>query len=80
LKKVFENIAKLEFDGENKIHAMYSGEGERVPFIYFINPTNNYVEFWMGEVEEMMRKSVRQQLRDSILEYSKIPRSEWVLR
>ena len=47
LRKVFENIAELEFDATKKMHAMFSGEKERVNkyrVIYFF--LNKYVLFF----------------------------------
>jgi dynein heavy chain len=38
LKKCFEGISTLKFDEEKKIHAMYSIEGEEVPFTRVIDP------------------------------------------
>ena len=62
LKKVFENINMLEIDEAKKFWGMYSAEGEKVNFVHSIDPINKNVEDWMGEVEDMMRKSVRQAL------------------
>jgi dynein heavy chain len=49
LKKCFEGIAKLHFDDEKKIHAMYSSEGEKVPFIKVVDPVaaKGQVEQWL---------------------------------
>jgi len=38
---------------------MYSGENEEVKFVKFIDPVKKNVEDWMGELEIMMKKSVR---------------------
>lgn len=38
LRKVFENIARLEFNSEKKIEAMYSVEKEKVNFVSIIDP------------------------------------------
>lgn len=51
LRKVFENMADLEFRDDDTIHAMYSGEREKVNFIKKVDPKEKNVEFWMGEVE-----------------------------
>lgn len=59
LKKVFENIDMIEFDAGKKIHAMFSAEKERVGFVKALDPNKKNVEDWMGEVEDMMRMSVR---------------------
>ena len=52
LKKLFENIAKVDFDDKLNIIAMNSGAKERVEFTIPVNPTVKNVEFWMGDVEE----------------------------
>jgi hypothetical protein len=40
LRKVFENIQKLEFNDKKMILAMFSVEGEKVNFLDEINPLN----------------------------------------
>lgn len=40
LRKVFENIQKLEFNDKKMILSMYSVEGERIKFLDDINPLN----------------------------------------
>ena len=49
LKKCFEGIKELHFDDEKKIHAMYSSEGEKVPFSKVIDPVaaKGQVEQWL---------------------------------
>lgn len=79
LRKVFENIDKVEFDEYKKIHAMYSAEGEKVDFARVIDPTGKSVEFWMGDLEDMMKISVRKVLLDSVENYKTMKRTEWVL-
>jgi len=79
LRKVFENVHKVEFDQKKIIHSMYSGEGERVKFVKNIDPNNKNVEFWMGELEEMMKSSVRKVLLDSVYDYTQTQRTTWVI-
>lgn len=62
MKKVFEAIHLIEFDDKKKIHAMFSSENERVPFIKPLDPNNKNVEDWMGELEDMMKASIRNEL------------------
>jgi hypothetical protein len=52
---VFENISKLEFDEDKIIHRMCSAEGEFVDFIAHLDPKVKNVEYWMGDVEDMMK-------------------------
>lgn len=52
----------IEFDEKKKIHAMFSSENERVPFIKPLDPNNKNVEDWMGELEDMMKASIRNEL------------------
>ena len=78
LKKCFEGIASLEFDEEKKIHAMFSTEGEQVPFIRIIDPMacKEKVEDWLLQVEEVMLASVRETIEKSLQAYSKQERDK----
>ncbi|XP_060604387.1 dynein axonemal heavy chain 1-like isoform X2 [Ruditapes philippinarum] len=80
LRKCFENIARLRFEDDLQITRMYSGEGEEVEFrgkkLY---PTGN-VEDWMLEIENCMKDSLRIIIMESIVDYEKVPRTEWVLK
>lgn len=78
LRKVFENIQKLEFDPKKTIMAMYSVEGERIPFVEPINPLNKQVEDWMSLVEQQMKSSVRKALLESVEDYKQRSREEWI--
>lgn len=40
LRKVFENIQKLEFNDKKMILSMFSVEGEKIKFLEDINPLN----------------------------------------
>lgn len=71
---------KLDFHEDLTIHAMYSGEGERVDFFKPLDPKDKNVEHWMSELELMMKASVRWALKVSIEQYPNTPRTEWVLQ
>jgi len=79
LRKCFEAIDKLEFQDDLQITAMFSVEKERVPFSEVMYPKGN-VENWLGEVERIMRASVRQSYMNSNEAYSaeNCDRKQWV--
>ena len=81
LKKCFEGIARLKFDGEKKISAMYSKEGEEVPFSRIIDPVlaKGNVEKWLVEVEDVMLKSVKKFHEEAMQEYGRKDREKWVI-
>ncbi|KAL4429885.1 hypothetical protein ABPG74_022908 [Tetrahymena malaccensis] len=79
LKKVFENIHQIEFDDQKIIHAMFSAEKEKINFVKTVNPNHKNVEEWMGEVENMMKASVRFELFNSYQKYPDTPRTRWVV-
>ncbi len=58
---------------------MFSGEKEKINFYEPVDPRDKGVEYWMGEIENMMFKSVRHVLLNSITDYLKKPRTEWIL-
>ena len=73
-------MADLEFHEDKTIHAMYSGEREKIEFEYMVNPNNKGVEFWMGEVEASMIDNVRRVLLYSITSYKEGLRTDWILK
>jgi len=79
LKKVFENINTIEFDEKKLILSMFSAEKEKINFVKSVNPNNKNVEEWMGEVENMMKASVRYELHNCVLKYPETPRTRWVI-
>ena len=60
LKKCFEGINNLEFDGELDIIGMYSSEMEKVDFNQTISTsqTRGAVEKWLLQVQDVMLSSV----------------------
>jgi dynein heavy chain len=78
LRKCFENVARLEFNEDTLITAMYSGEGEMIPLEEPFYPRGN-VEDWLYRVEQQMKLSVRKSISDGLGTYYKKIREEWVL-
>ena len=56
---------------------MFSAEKEKVDFVDYVNPNEKNVEDWMNEVEDMMRKSVRYELKNSVDLYPETKRTAW---
>lgn len=50
---------------------MYSGEGEDVAFRETLYPVGN-VEDWMGEIERIMKESLRLIIKDSLEDYKTV--------
>jgi len=72
-------MADLEFRPDKTIVAMFSGEKEKIKFAEIVDPREKGVEFWMGEVENMMFKSVKTVLKYSVDDYVTRERPEWIL-
>ena len=53
---------------------MFSAEGEKIDYVKVLDPNKKNVEDWMGEVEDMMKASVRAALLRSIEDYITCPR------
>lgn len=82
LRKCFEGIDKLKFDEKLFIHAMISGEGEKINLVEIIDTeaARGSVEKWLVQVEDQMVISVEKELRLSFDDYPKIARTNWVQR
>ena len=52
-------MADLQFEPDKTISAMMSGENEKIDFVWIVDPRDKGVEYWMGDVEAMMVRSVR---------------------
>ena len=61
---------------------MISAEGEEVDFEKAVDVNagdkKGNVEKWMLEIEAMMRKSLKNITKESMIKYKTTPRSEWV--
>ncbi|KXZ55711.1 DHC8 protein [Gonium pectorale] len=82
LKKCFEGIDKLRFEGPaTEITGMISCESEIVPLKTKIRPAeaNGSVEKWLVQVEAGMMESVQEMCRRGVLSYPTVPREQWVL-
>jgi len=80
IKKCFESIKSLKFDDRLQITAMFSAQGEEFPFDTAIDPTKSQVEFWLGEVEKMMQRSLQKTLNASFSAYFSEKRTQWIKR
>jgi hypothetical protein len=58
---------------------MFSAEKEEIQLLNPVDPKDKLVENWMGEIEQMMFDSIRNVLLVSIQDYTKRPRTEWIL-
>lgn len=56
-----------------------SAEKEIVQFVKHVDPNKKNVEDWMGELENMMRLSVRDAMIKSVEDYPKRFRPEWAV-
>jgi dynein heavy chain len=77
LRRYFENIGMLIFETDLKITQMISCEREVVDLIRTFYPEGN-VEFWLHEVEAVMRETLKDIAGKSFTQYPTLPRTEWV--
>jgi dynein heavy chain, axonemal len=79
LRKVFENLMDVTFKPDKTIVAMFSGEKEEIQFFAPVDPKDKGVEFWMGELEDMMFTSIRHVLKYSVDDYLVAKRTDWAV-
>ena len=78
LGKCFEGIGKLVFEEGNKITGMLSAEGEKITFGGKVIQPSSMVEEWLVLVETNMFESVERVALESLADYAKKDRNEWV--
>jgi len=80
LRKCFENVTFLEFDTSGspmRIMSMKSGEGEIVPLTDPLAVKGN-VENWLSDFENLMKKTIKDQIRTGTGTYLEQKRTDWV--
>src|SRR3546814_13147315 len=85
LKKCFDGMAALEFQGNLDITGCFDPTGERVDFPYdkvmhtLVNPRDfgGNVERWLVEVEAMMKKSVAYLIDSAVPDLADADRVHW---
>lgn len=70
----------VTFKPDKTIICMFSGERECIQFSSPVDPKEKGVEYWMGELEEMMFTSIRDCLKASVDDYHTTARTDWSLR
>nr|CAH7763968.1 unnamed protein product [Callosobruchus chinensis] len=82
LKKCFGGIAALTFTEGLNITEMKSSEDEVVSLVDIIQTAlaRGQVEKWLVELETDMKKSVHYLLGETIDDYSKTPKEQWILK
>ena len=74
----FEAINKVTFEEDLAMTTMFSGEGEEVAWDGKVYPEGN-VEFWLTDVETMMRASINTIMGKSVASYAVTDRKQWVI-
>lgn len=77
LKTCFDNLVRLDI-AELDITAMYSNEGERVPFAK-TQKARGLVEVWLDVVQGEMRNTLQKLLKQGLNDYAMTERKQWVL-
>jgi dynein heavy chain len=58
---------------------MFSGEKEEIAFYQPVDPRDKGVEFWMGDLENMMFATIKNVLDVSVKKYLEGKRTKWML-
>lgn len=78
LKTCFDNLVKLEIIQDIDIIAMFSNEGERIPFSK-PQKAKNQVETWLDSIQVAMRETLFKLMKSGLSDYASSDRKQWVL-
>ena len=82
LNKCFEAIDRVEFTDKLEVTHMISPEKEKIQLISKIDVNEGdkkgNVEYWMGDIERLMYKTIQDVMKRSFAEYQTAPRTDWV--
>ncbi|XP_014206492.1 dynein beta chain, ciliary [Copidosoma floridanum] len=85
LIKLFDSMARLEFDGSSKdakserVTGMHAKDGEYVEFVNCEMFCDGAVEVWLNRLQNAMRVSIRYYFSEAVTAYEEKPREQWLL-
>eukprot|EP01060_Flectonema_neradi_P033948 TRINITY_DN5821_c0_g1_i1.p1 TRINITY_DN5821_c0_g1~~TRINITY_DN5821_c0_g1_i1.p1 ORF type:complete len:4165 (+),score=795.81 TRINITY_DN5821_c0_g1_i1:69-12563(+) len=80
MRKLFENITHLDMSEEECLMTgLNSATGENMAFVEPVLPRKN-IENWLGEIESMMKRSIRQKIEDGLALAQTLKRDEFIFR
>ena len=81
VKKCFEAVQSLVFDGDGMITGCVSIEGEQIPFDKKVDPTgeSNGVEAWLLSTERVLMGSLHSITQSALQAYPAAKREDWLL-
>jgi dynein heavy chain len=82
LNKCFEAIDRVEFTDKLEVTHMISPEKEKIELCSKIDVNEGdkkgNVEYWMGDIEKFMYKTIQDIMKKSFNQYQTITRTDWV--
>eukprot|EP00667_Euglena_gracilis_P000011 EG_transcript_11 len=79
IRKLIEGIDHIDINEDGEFVNMVSGMGEVIDFKEAMLPRKN-VENWLGDIETMMRRTIRQQIENGLQECQNHTRREFVMK
>ena len=76
--KIFENIRELQFDESSNIVAMMENQNERMTMVRNVPTCNRPLETILKELENVMRETVRHELKNAVTNYPENNRNNWI--
>eukprot|EP00670_Eutreptiella_braarudii_P009176 CAMPEP_0174308690 /NCGR_PEP_ID=MMETSP0810-20121108/1920_1 /TAXON_ID=73025 ORGANISM="Eutreptiella gymnastica-like, Strain CCMP1594" /NCGR_SAMPLE_ID=MMETSP0810 /ASSEMBLY_ACC=CAM_ASM_000659 /LENGTH=1420 /DNA_ID=CAMNT_0015416091 /DNA_START=64 /DNA_END=4323 /DNA_ORIENTATION=- len=79
IRKLIEGIDHIDINEDGEFVNMVSGMGEDIPLKEKLLPRKN-VENWLGDIETMMRRTIREQIEIGIKECPNYSRRDFVMK
>ncbi|OHT14597.1 Dynein heavy chain family protein [Tritrichomonas foetus] len=80
MQKLFEYVSSINVTEDLEITHMNDAEGESVKFFSDVDGDTPEIEDWLNAFEEEMRVSLKEYVSDSLVDYSKRKKEQWISR
>lgn len=70
----------MQFEDSGHISGVISAEGEELPFIRTVNPSDMAVEWWLLECESVIMQTLHHLAGKALEAYATTPRVQWILQ